>query len=644
MFYREDAYSRFRAEELHPEGWLRRQLEIQARGLAGNLDKVWPVVGDSVWFGGSIAEAECANYWMDGFLPLALLLRTPELLNRGKNRLGSLLRQINQSHSDGWLLPGVFPRTNDPACSSWSIILCCKMLSEYHAFSGDDEVLPYLEKGVSAFAAHLQKAPLGGWGKYRWFELLIPLFHLFETTGNPAYLEIAETVHRQGTNYRSLFEPFQMKEIQRTWSQDSHVVNLSMALKAAVLYSKIDERCSAAGKCDAFSEKMLATLQKYHGLPYGHFTGDECLATYRPNQGTELCGVVEAMYSDEWNFMVSGNPVWLDRLEKIAFNALPAALTADMWEHQYDQQVNQIGCVREEHPIWSTNAPDSNLFGLEPNCGCCTANHGQGFPKLAMCAFLHSKDAILSALPLPGTLTTKFSGTQLKIKLESDYPFSGKLHYTIECDRPLEFTFQVRIPSGIRSAEAEGKNLMPGSIAAFRRRWEGRSTLDVTLDLAEVWESRPTGMHCLFRGPLLFSRPIPFEMSGSAAAHQTLTPEFPPVCDYELRRTGEWGYAFASQEVAVMEHGSGDVPFSPENPPVSLRTKMAPIHWNLAPGLDHVCDVLPVTGHASGVAGEETLIPYACAKLRMTEMPLLDGESEDPPEESAKTSSTDKLV
>ena len=33
-----------------------------------------------------------------------------------------------------------------------------------------------------------------------------------------------------------------------------------------------------------------------------------------------------------------GRSAFGDRLEKIAYNALPATLTADMWAHQYDQQ------------------------------------------------------------------------------------------------------------------------------------------------------------------------------------------------------------------------------------------------------------------------------------------------------------------
>ena len=37
-----------------PKGWLRAQLEIQAKGLGGHLDEFWPDVGpQSAWLGGS---------------------------------------------------------------------------------------------------------------------------------------------------------------------------------------------------------------------------------------------------------------------------------------------------------------------------------------------------------------------------------------------------------------------------------------------------------------------------------------------------------------------------------------------------------------------------------------------------------------
>ena len=39
----------FTARETEPTGWLKEQLEIQASGLAGNLDKIWPYIKDSKW-------------------------------------------------------------------------------------------------------------------------------------------------------------------------------------------------------------------------------------------------------------------------------------------------------------------------------------------------------------------------------------------------------------------------------------------------------------------------------------------------------------------------------------------------------------------------------------------------------------------
>ena len=45
-------WSFYTSKEIKPEGWLRRQLEIQAEGLSGNLHKIWPDIRDSGWIGG----------------------------------------------------------------------------------------------------------------------------------------------------------------------------------------------------------------------------------------------------------------------------------------------------------------------------------------------------------------------------------------------------------------------------------------------------------------------------------------------------------------------------------------------------------------------------------------------------------------
>ncbi|MHC4198388.1 MAG: hypothetical protein ACYSU0_00155 [Planctomycetota bacterium] len=65
---------------IEPKGWLLNQLRIQADGISGCLDEFWPDVRDSAWFGGDSDSWERAPYWLDGFVPLAFLLKDEKLM------------------------------------------------------------------------------------------------------------------------------------------------------------------------------------------------------------------------------------------------------------------------------------------------------------------------------------------------------------------------------------------------------------------------------------------------------------------------------------------------------------------------------------------------------------------------------------
>src|SRR5437764_8047972 len=92
----------------------------------------------------------------------------------------------------------------------------------------------------------------------------------------------------------------------------------------------------------------IEVLDTYHGQVTGVFSGDEGLAGKNPSQGTELCAVVEYLFSLEVLLTSLGEPELADRWERIAFNALPSTFSPDMWTHQYDQQVNQVICALAE--------------------------------------------------------------------------------------------------------------------------------------------------------------------------------------------------------------------------------------------------------------------------------------------------------
>lgn len=621
MSFHKPLYNRFTAGEVEFNGWFRRQLEIQAAGLNGNLDRLWPPVGNSVCLGGDFQEAECTSYWLDGYLTLTHLLKKPEMLDHAAEVLKKWFAAFPDN---GQPLPDVFVPEKPAEFSTGACALCLRTLAEYHAFSGDVRALTQLEKSLRFLNDFIRKNSMTGWGKFRYFELFIPILHLLENKPQEAHwlLDFAAELCNHGFDYDQLYADFPYTGKQSQWTLDSHVVNHAMALKAATMRNFLTSAGKAPAASDEDSRKMLETLFRFHGTPYGHFNGDECLAGYAANQGSELCGVVESMFSCQWNFMLSGNTFWLDILERLAFNALPAAMSPDMWTHQYDQQVNQIGCVREEKTIWSTNANDSNLFGLEPNCGCCTANHGQGFPKLGMCAFLRSATGILSAIPLPGTLDTVIDGVPVRIAVESEYPFRNSVRYTVSCDQPVVFDFDIRIPAFAKHAEVNGNAAAPGSIHRLSRCWEKDAVISCRYDFKPRLLPHRDGLHCLQYGPLLFSLPLQYRQE-QCDYSKAPWPHIFPCCDYELYRTGEWAFGFSGGEINMRELPIGEIPFSPDSPPLAAELSLAPVAWDTVPGMEHVCEALPISNRAVGPSRCCTMIPYGCTMLRMTAMPLL---------------------
>ena len=77
-------YGFFTSNEIKPIGWTERQLRIQAEGLAGQLDRVWPDVSDSMWIGGDREGWERVPYWLDGYIVLAYLLVDAEMISTTK--------------------------------------------------------------------------------------------------------------------------------------------------------------------------------------------------------------------------------------------------------------------------------------------------------------------------------------------------------------------------------------------------------------------------------------------------------------------------------------------------------------------------------------------------------------------------------
>lgn len=599
---------------VRPAGWLERQLRIQADGLSGHLDEFWPDVMHSGWIGGDAEGWERMPYWLDGVVPLAYLLDDAGL----KAKVGKHMDYIlEHQHEDGWLGPQQSEgyKKRDP----WPVFVMLKVLAQYHEATGDERVVPAMRKFLWRLQHHLAERPLFDWNKMRWQDLVWSIHWLYERSPEVWLLELAETAEEQGYDWLGHFENLPFKERVGIWQFESHVVNNAMGVKTAAVW----RRQTGEEPLREAAHQALAELDTYHGQATGLFTGDECFAGKNPSQGTELCAVVEYLFSLELLMAQFGDPAFGDRLERIAFNALPATFSPDMWAHQYDQQANQVVCKISKERVYTTNGPDANIFGLEPNYGCCTANMHQGWPKFAAHLWMGTQDGGFAAVAYaPSSAEREIGGQRVRVALDTEYPFEDTLTFTVHCNAPAAFPLALRVPDwpGACTVSLNGgapETLKPGAFHRIARTWEDGDTVVMTLAPEIHIKRRYNDAATVHRGPLVFALDVPAEWKHLRGEK--------PHADYELHPKQPWNYAVLldGKTPELTRNDVGEVPFSPEAPPLVMRIPGRLLSdWGLEKNAAAPPPQSPVTSQAP--LEDLRLIPYGCAKLRVTELPVLE--------------------
>jgi uncharacterized protein len=641
-----NAYSMLPLTSIQPRGWLRQQLQIQAAGLTGHLDEFWPDVGpNSGWLGGTGEPWERGPYYVDGLLPLAYLLNDAKLIAKARKWVDWTIEHQQPNGAIGPIAPAsASGKLLDSYLDWWPKMVMLKVLTQYQEATGDPRVVPLLARYLQHRLAESDKRPLRDWGRQRWADELLTIVWLYNRTGDRKLFELAQKLGAQGRDWKAHFRNFAYTgktdgslfrgtDGLSDFALGLHGVNNAMAVKTAAVWSQVS-------KSDVDRKgihEMLRVLDQHHGQPNGMFSADEHYAGPDPVQGIELCAVVEAMFSLEQAFAVLGDTALADRLERIAYNAQPATMSGDMWSHQYDQQPNQVMCSLSKRP-WTSNGPEANLFGMDVNFGCCTANLHQGWPKFASSLWMVTRngDGLAAVAYAPAEVRAKLNGgVDVRVTVDTEYPFREDIRMTVDPSRAAEFALQLRIPAWVDGSsvmltvngQKSSDRLRAGTMHEIRRIWRKGDRVELRLPMPVRVSRWFRDSVVVERGPLVYSLRIGEDWR--KVTGKMKNPAIAPASDWEVHPTSAWNYGLAidprkpAESARVIEKPVGSMPFSNAGAPVEihLRGRRLP-QWTLT--TEGNAGPLPATPVSSSEP-EETLIliPYGSAKLRITEFPLL---------------------
>jgi len=671
---------------IKPEGWLRRQLELQAVGMTGNYYENFRIDN----------SAELFNYF-EGFIPLAFLLNDDEMKARAKRYVyGEMREQLKNplkfiSHSGG-----------ESAYQS------LRAMTEYYEATHDAGVLELIKDFFEEIKGELiaDHRPFTMWERWRAGEYMQVALWLYHRTGEKHLLETIERNIRwsvdnvwsfylltgphwpMGSELNFIPDlPYKTNNERKAWTMH-HAVNMAMQIKYPAIYYQLRPEPVYANA----TFHGLERLDNVYGLTAGRYTGHEHFEPgphqgRHPSNGLELCAISELMNSLQKIYEVFGDGRLADRFETLIFNAYAGQITPDYWSHQYDGQSNQVAVRVAKHQFG--NDCTANIYGFVPNYECCQNNMHAGWPKYVQNMWMATHDQGLLAVAYgPNTVSALVGkGTNINIKSQTDYPFDGMITMTVDPDNTVQFPLHLRIPSWAKGAiiKIGGKTLHPeaGSVCRIDRKWKRGDIISINFPMTIRTETRYNNSVSILRGPLYFSLRIGLDYKRLPTWHESAAKGIKmgfPVYDWEIEASTPWNYGLLIdrenpvRDVQVVRNPVGQFPFAQRgeqvflqrgerkyekkdyegDAPVVLKVKGRRLpEWGMSdiklPGEPRnstriwdrenlpLLDLLPDWKNTAADAAsppfspvdsaepleEFELIPYGCARLRVTELPVV---------------------
>lgn len=617
------------AGTIQPEGWLKQQLELQRNGLNGHLGEIsaWLQKKDNAWLetGGQWGWEE-VPYWLRGYANLAYIVQDNEMMNEARFWIENILKSQREDGNFGPV------HSNDGKQDFWPNMIVLWIMQSYYEYSNDERVIDFMTK----YCNYLLTVPdedflYSYWENSRGGDNLWSVAWLYNRTGDHNLLTLGEKIHKNTADWT-----------KSTQLPNWHNVNVAQCFREPATYFMFTGDSSMLSA----SYNVQSLVRRAFGqVPGGMFGADENarIGFFDPRQGTETCGFVEQMASDEIMLQISGDPYWAENCEDVAFNSYPAALMPDYKALRYITSPNHVvSDSKNHHPGIDNSGP---FLSMNPfSSRCCQHNHGFGWPYYTENLIYATPDNGLAAI-LYNACKAKVkvgNGTEVTIQEQTNYPFEETIRFTLTTPENVTFPLYLRIPSWCKNAsitvngEKLNADLIAGKYARITREWSDADEIVLTVPMEinyRQWQVNKNSVSVDY-GPLSLSLKIDEDYQQKDSRETAIgDSKWQEGADasawptYEIYPASSWNYALQiSAQITVerKEWPFNNNPFTLTTVPLEFKAKGRLIpEWKVDEyGL---CGVLPYEDARKAESVDEiTLIPMGAARLRIASFPTTE--------------------
>lgn len=612
------------AGSIVPDGWLRKQLELQRDGLNGHLSEIsaWLQRDDNAWLksGGKWGWEE-VPYWLRGYAALAYIMKDESMYQEALFWIDAILESQREDGNFG-------PKYSGKQ-DFWPNMIVLWILQNHYEYTHDPRIIPFMTAYCNYLLTVTDEDFLSSyWENSRGGDNLWSVVWLYNRTQDGNLLKLAEKIH---VNTADWTKPSQLPN----W----HNVNVAQCFReSATWYLFTGEEAMCKASYNAYNLVRRAFGQ----VPGGMFGADENarIGFFDPRQGTETCGFAEQMASDQIMMQITGDTLWAENCEDVAFNSYPAAFMPDYKSLRYITSPNHvISDSKNHHPGIDNKGP---FLAMNPfSSRCCQHNHGFAWPYYSEHLVMATPDDGLAVL-LYSASTTKArvgKGVLVTLREETQYPFEKVVRFSLHSIVPVRFPLYLRVPSWAEKPilSINGKRVKAdysgSSYIRIERDWKNGDTLEfqVPMNISyRTWQVNQNSVSVNY-GPLTLSLKIKERYEKKDSKETAINDsKWQPGADaaawpsYEIYPESPWNYALATNSPIKLRKKPWPLdnnPFTLENSPLefSAQGRIVPSWQKDIYGL---CGVLPSEDEPrSEWLDDITLVPMGAARLRISAFP-----------------------